>query len=380
MPRSVVVTCLLLFACSGLALPAASSWVPASRDQVIGRAGAPPPTPAASLQRALDQARALLARGYRDDDPRHYGRAEALLAPWLSTDANADLHALQATLLQRRHQFSAAREHLQQALQQEPYHANALLTQALVLRASGELAAARRSCQQLRPLTETLVTLVCEVASAADMSTRTPTYRALTYLLDTQPARDPLVNQWAHRMAASAALDRGQWSRAEHWLQRALALTPEAPRVQIQWLDFLLQRQRLAEAERYLHELDSRHPGVLLRRALVCQRRGCDDWRDQLRQLQQAQVLLQRRGDGDLHLRELTRQVLELEHDPERALPLAQANWRLQREVSDARLLLQAALQAGQPQAAAPVAEWVASEGVRHVRLQALLRQLESRP
>ena len=58
--------------------------------------------------------------------------------------------------------------------------------------------------------------------------------------------------------------------------------------------------------------------------------------------------------------------------DPEAALRLAQANWASQREPWDARVLLAAALAAGQPQAAAPVLEWMAATGIEDVALRAL--------
>jgi len=59
------------------------------------------------------------------------------------------------------------------------------------------------------------------------------------------------------------------------------------------------------------------------------------------------------RGES-LHLREESRFVLAVENDPQRALALAAANWKVQREPADLRVLLEAALAANDPAAAAP--------------------------
>ena len=64
------------------------------------------------------------------------------------------------------------------------------------------------------------------------------------------------------------------------------------------------------------------------------------------------------RGDF-VHQREEARYLLEVAGDPRAALPVARANWDVQREPADARLLLAAARGAGDPAAAAPVLDFV---------------------
>jgi Tfp pilus assembly protein PilF len=52
------------------------------------------------------------------------------------------------------------------------------------------------------------------------------------------------------------------------------------------------------------------------------------------------------RGDA-VHLREEARFELHLQHDPRRAIELAVANWAIQKEPADARVLLEASLATG---------------------------------
>jgi hypothetical protein len=57
-------------------------------------------------------------------------------------------------------------------------------------------------------------------------------------------------------------------------------------------------------------------------------------------------------------------------------LKLALLNWQNQREPIDARLVLEAALAARDPQAARPVLEWMQRHRVEHRTLEQLARRL----
>ena len=104
--------------------------------------------------------------------------------------------------------------------------------------------------------------------------------------------------------------------------------------------------------------------GVLLRRAIAAKRLGQDAV------LETARTELSRRfrQNQDLgltaHAREETRFYLEVDRDPALALSRAQVNWNLQREIEDAQLLIDAAVAADTPAAAAPVLRWIAEQEV----------------
>jgi hypothetical protein len=84
------------------------------------------------------------------------------------------------------------------------------------------------------------------------------------------------------------------------------------------------------------------------------------------------------RGDT-VHQREEARFALVVERDPARALRLAQQNWLIQREPADARILLEAAVAAGAPRAAAPALSWLSDTGCQWPRLRALAASLRSK-
>ena len=81
-----------------------------------------------------------------------------------------------------------------------------------------------------------------------------------------------------------------------------------------------------------------------------------------------------------LHMREEAMFTLKLQNDPVRALALAQANWQDQREPADARILLEAALAARQPQGAAAALLWIEQTGIEDPVLRALVTRLKETP
>ncbi len=85
------------------------------------------------------------------------------------------------------------------------------------------------------------------------------------------------------------------------------------------------------------------------------------------------------RGDS-AHQKEEARFALELLGDAARALPLAIANYTLQREAADARVLLEAALAARQKAAAAPVLAWLRSSRFESTVLRALAARVQAMP
>ena len=82
--------------------------------------------------------------------------------------------------------------------------------------------------------------------------------------------------------------------------------------------------------------------------------------------------------------RRRARFALELLGDAPRALALARSNYAVQREPADARILLEAAIAARQPEAAAPVLRWLRTHRVQSAVLQrtgrAAGRRLVMRP
>jgi hypothetical protein len=81
------------------------------------------------------------------------------------------------------------------------------------------------------------------------------------------------------------------------------------------------------------------------------------------------------RGDF-VHQREESRFELYLLNHPQEALKLAQANWQIQHEPADLRILLEAALAAGDASAAQPALDFIKINRLEDVELDKLAQKL----
>ena len=132
-----------------------------------------------------------------------------------------------------------------------------------------------------------------------------------------------------------------------------------------------------AESELYAEGRAGIRP-LLLRVAYAERRAG----RDVAERIDVLGYRLQLALDGleTTHAREAAYFALYLLDRPEAALDSALANWAVQHEPIDARLVLEAALAAGRPAAARPIIEWLDTNRIEHVDLQRLAAQVRSAP
>jgi hypothetical protein len=82
------------------------------------------------------------------------------------------------------------------------------------------------------------------------------------------------------------------------------------------------------------------------------------------------------RGDT-VHQREQARFELALRHDPAAAVRLAKANWRVQKEPADLRILADAALASGDAEAAGMVRGWLQRSRIEDRRIAASAARLK---
>ena len=115
---------------------------------------------------------------------------------------------------------------------------------------------------------------------------------------------------------------------------------------------------------------------LLLRLALAEQSLGASDLPSHIADLAERFAEARMRGDT-VHQREEARFSLYLLKQPREALRLAQANWAVQRELWDARLLLEAALAADEPSAATPVLDWLAASHLEDRHLDELAARFQ---
>jgi tetratricopeptide (TPR) repeat protein len=324
----------------------------------------------ANLGVALQLAQRYVAAMRSTSDPRYLGYAEAALAPWWKLpQPPAAVLTMRATLRQSSHDFTGALADLDAALKLDPRNAQSRLTQATILSVQGRYREAVQSCSQLANVTGELVTVAClaQVGSLAGQAAEA--YGALMTVLARYPQVKGADRAWVETLLGEMAERLGKSAEAESHFKRALAADSDAY-LKAAYADFLLDQGRAKEVIAMLAN-ETAADGLLLRLALAEQNTGDARAADHTLMLQQRFDAAQLRG-STVHQREEARFMLHLRHDAPRALALAQANWEVQREPADARILLEAAQAAGAAQAAAPVLRWMRDNHVEDVRLQRL--------
>ncbi|MGH8563679.1 MAG: hypothetical protein ACREXW_06150 [Gammaproteobacteria bacterium] len=311
-------------------------------------------------------------------DPRYYGYAQAALSPWWGlTDPPPEVLLLRAAIRQSRHEFDPALEDLSRLLEKDPGNPQAWLMQAVVLIVRADYQAALRACEALARLRRGFLAFSC-MGSVASLSGQAKGGYDLLVLAKaqsqgaTEPERvriETLLGKTAERL--------GDWGRAEGHFQEARRLGPHDAYLLGAYADFLLDQGRAGEVVALLRE-ETRVDGLLLRLTLAEREIGAPGKGAHIEELQARFAASRQRGDS-LHQGEEARFLLHLRDQPEAALPLAQANWAVQREPRDARILLEAALASAQPEAARPALEMLERTKLEDAALRRLANELQAK-
>lgn len=326
-----------------------------------------------NLQLATATARRLIEKARADADPRYYGYAEAAIGHWWrQPQPPTAVLMLRAAIRQHRHDFNGALADVRDVLAEAPRNAQAWLTQAVILGVRGDYQPAMTSCLVLKRLSSRLIAATCAAHIAALNGKAQAAY---PYLKDAASgAADEQEQLWAYTVLAEIAARLGDNKAAEAHFLQALALGQRDVYLLSAYADFLLDQNRPTDVVALLQD-DTRADGLLLRLALAEQALNLAAASQHRNELEARMAAYRLRGDT-IHQREEARIDLQLLKQPKEALRLALLNWKLQREPWDARLVLEAALTAGEPSAAKPVLAWLAESKTEDKTLQRLIAQL----
>jgi Tfp pilus assembly protein PilF len=325
---------------------------------------------------ALALVRLYIELGRAESDPRYFGYAEAALTPWLAAaQPTAEALILRATLFQNRHEFSSALAFLNRALARQPRLAQAWLTRAAILEVQGQYAAALNSCLPLQKLAEPLIGQVCLNSTLSVSGQLDAAYQQLVKIVTTSEAAALPDKQWALTTLAEMAERMGNAVAAEQHYRQALKLPRRNGYLLATYADYLLDQNRFHDVMKLLAN-DTRADALLLRLSLAEKALRLPSSETHIKALTARFAASRQRGDTS-HQGDEARFLLHLLNQPESALAMAQANWAVQREPRDARILLEAAVASGKTeQTLQPLLAFLAQSKLQDVRLQALLAQL----
>lgn len=328
----------------------------------------------ASVEAAVRLGEFLFSQGMAQGDPRPVGQAEAELrrVDGAAAQASAAWLSLRGQLRQYRHDFDGGLADLAAALQRDPTLAEAHAWRGAIHLVRADLVAARAECDALARLRRDILQAAClglaqayggQLAQAEATLARG---QAEAALVETQ--------HWFLTRRAEVAAWRGRVDEAErHYLAAQKLGVDDAYRLAAH-ADFLLDQGRAAEVLTLLAGWDNADP-LLLRIAEAEAALRRPGLQARLDTLGERFAAAGQRGDTT-HRAEEARYWLTLRGDTARALALAQANYTVQREPRDARVLLDCALAARDAAAARPAIDWLRRSGFEDARLRGIARQL----
>ena len=331
------------------------------RLRAAAAAGNTDPEPAARLIRAYFDL--SLARG----DPRYIGYAEAVLARFKAPLAPI-LRVERGLLRQYRHDFTGALDDFAGALALAPGLAEAHAWRAAIFLVQANYPGAEMECAALARLGRDSLADGCMGLSMAYGGKLDSAARHLQKAL--AATADPGNRAWLLTRLGEVAAWRGHPAVAERHFRDALRLGRDDVYLLAAWGDYLLDVGRHDDLLEALAGWDA-SDSLLLRLAEAEARLGRAAASRRIQVLEDRFAAARARGD-ETHMAEEARFRLRLRGDAKWALALALANYRVQREPRDARILLEAAIAAGDAAAAGPVRDWLQSSGFE----DALLRRL----
>jgi hypothetical protein len=340
--------------------------------------------PAAAPAVAAEVARRYLELFRVEGDARLVAYAQRELAPWSSlADPPVEIALLRAEIAQLEHRFAEAESDLQRLLERVPREPQAWLTLAAIELVRGDYANSRRACAKLVLLHDALVAGACLAAVQAATGEAAQALAFLERGLESAEL-EPALAAWLETLAAETAealggnCAPGSSEAAPNHHRAALASAMDGgsagarPSVYslVAYADCLLRGGEARAAQALLAAAPPADP-ILLRLAVAEKRLGeqSDARLEQLR----FRLQLALEGRAAAHAREATYFALYLLEQPELALARALDNWEVQREPIDARLVLESALASGRHEAARPVVDWLAVNGVEHADLKTLI-------
>lgn len=304
-----------------------------------------------------------LARG----DPRYVGYAEAVVGRF-ANPLPAPLLTLRAVLRQYRHDFAGALKDFEAALVRDPDFASAHAWRGAIFLVEADYDSAQMECNALQKLGRDALAGACRGLLQAYSGQLEAGYQTLLQTLSR--SSDVSNRLWLLTRLGEVAAWRGQGAVAQAHYREALSLGQDDVYLLAAWADFLLDAGQPAEVVSLLSTWESAD-SLLLRLA------EAETLLQRPEAARHQKMLLDRfaaaRARGDTtHRAEEARFMLRLRKDPATALRLAQANYAVQREPRDARVLLEAAIAAKDPASAQVVRDWLRRSGFEDARMRQL--------
>lgn len=319
---------------------------------------------------AVALAQAYFAMAQARSDPRYVGYADAVVSPF-HNNMSTDLLEIRGMLYQYRHDFDKALVDFAAALAQDPERAGAHAWRGAIYLVEAQYDNARKECAALMKLQRPVLHGGCTGMVQAYTGQLNSAYATLQQALALARYDDQRL--WLRTRLGEVSAWLGQNARAERHYREALALGLDDGYLLAAWSDFLLDNKRPSEVLKLLSTWEASDP-LLLRLAEAETLLQAPAAKAHVQALDDRFAAAKLRGDTT-HRAEEARFQLRLRKNPALAVQLAAANYQVQKEPRDLRVLLEAALAAHDTVAAKPGRDWLQSTGFEDARIRTLAAQ-----
>lgn len=323
---------------------------------------------------AVRYARAAFVLGLAEGDLRWYGAAKAALLPWGTGPAlSADGHFMRGLVKQGFHDFVGGLADLDAAIALAPDRAEMWSWRFSLHLLQSDMAAARRDCATIAQRFGANEGQACEATLLYRSGHAVQALPLLARLVALPDNQGESAQAWLRFHQGHALWVAGQAGQAVAVWRSHLGVQPRSHGIRLALVELLNAMGQPAEALRWA-DVPNPTDALLVQQLLASQALNNG------RATQLATTVAQRldaqalRGEGLIERPQMVF-LITYGHDVAQGLKLAQANWATQNEPADGVLLVQAALQLKQPQAAQPVLDWAAATGYTDPVLQPLLAQ-----
>jgi Tfp pilus assembly protein PilF len=320
-------------------------------------------------------AAAAMAQAYFDmaqarGDPRYVGYADAVVSQF-DRNMSIDLLVIRGVLYQYRHDFDKALIDFADALAQDPERADAHAWRGAIFLVEAQYDNARQECAALLRLQRPVLHGGCTGMVQAYTGQLSSAYATLQQALALARYDDQRL--WLLTRLGEVSAWLGQNARAERHYRDALALGQDDGYLLAAWADFLLDNKRAADVVKLLAAWEASDP-LLLRLAEAETLLQMPAAKAHVQALDDRFAAAKLRGDTT-HRAEEARFQMRLRKNAALAVQLASANYQVQKEPRDLRVLLEAALAARDAGAARPGHDWLQRSGFEDARIRALAAQ-----
>ncbi len=321
--------------------------------------------------------------GNTESDPRFYGYARSAISPWWDQESPpASVIKIRAKLKEKDHQYREAITDLEGLLKDAPDDVQASIEIINLYRVVGDYEFARESLQRLATQQDKNATMIASIPLMAATGEAKSAYDSVAEFSATAESKSTTgsvtdgILPWATAIQGDIAASLGMFESADAHYRKALSIDGGSIHLKRTYADFLLDHQRPAPVMQLLaeHENDN---GCLLLLAIAANRLGKKGLAADLKSKLLVRFKEIRLRGSLPHGRFESRYELELNENPEKALEIALENWKLQKEVRDARAVLESAVLLKNYVAAKPAIDFIKQSGNEDVALAQLIRTLE---